>query len=329
MKNGRRRIVVLGGGSGGLVAASHLGQALGNDHEVMLVDRRAEHVFMPAFLFLMVGQRQPADITRKLSRLQRRHVKVVQAEIQRIAPERREIVLDSGPISYDYLVVSLGLRTAPEQIPGFEQEAHHAWEMDAALRLRSALENFRGGRILVGTPTGPYRCPPAPYETQWMLDSYFRERGIRDRVTIEAFTPSPEPCGRDDDPAVWMDAQSKARGIRQHYSFCVEAIHPERKEVSGRFGFKLSYDLLVLIPPHHPSEVLIDSGLAETPAGIRVDYDTLETRWKNVYAVGDCADMPAAKAGVVAHQEAEVVAHNIAVHVQGRGKPTTLRLLTL
>jgi sulfide:quinone oxidoreductase len=329
VSQGRQRVVILGGGSGGLVAANQLGRALGRKHEVVLVDRRSDHVFMPAFLFLMVGQRQPEDITRKLSRLERRNIKVIQAEIQRIAPERREVVLDTGPLSYDYLIVSLGLRTAPEQIPGFVEGAHHAWEMDAALRLRLALQEFKGGRILVGMPTGPYRCPPAPYETQWMLDAYFRERGMRDRVTIDYFTPKPEPSGRADDPAVWMDAQSRARDIRQHYGVCVEAVHPERREISARFGFKLPYDLLVLVPPHHPSQVLIESGLAETPAGIRVDYDTLQTRWKNVYAVGDCADMPAAKAGVVAHQQAEVAAHNIAVEVEGRGKPTSLHLLTI
>ena len=326
---GKRRIVILGGGSGGLVAASHLGRRLGRTHEVILVDRRADHVFMPAFLFLMVGQRRPEEITRKLKRLERRHVKVIQAEILRIAADRKEVLLDSGPLPYDYLVIALGLRTAPEQIPGFAEGAHHAWEMDAALRLQAELQNFKGGRILVGMPTGPYRCPPAPYETQWMLDAYFRDRGMRQRISIDYFTPGPEPSGRDDDPAVWMDAQSKARGIRQHYGVCVEAVHPERREISARFGFKLPYDLLVLVPPHHPSRVLIDSGLAETPAGIRVDYDTLQTRWRNVCAIGDCADMPAAKAGVVAHQQAEVVAHNIAVSVEGRGRPTTLHLLTI
>lgn len=325
----RKRILVLGGGCGGLVAATQLGARLGRDHEVMLVDRRAEHVFMPAFLFVMVGQRQPADIQRKLKRLERRNIKVVQSEVEGIDLSRQKVVLESGPLSYDYLVVSLGLQIAPRQIPGFAEGAHHAWEMDAALRLRQALERFESGRVLVGVPPGPYRCPPAPYETQWMLDSYFREKGRRQRVSIEFFTPGIEPSGRSDDPAVWMDAESKRRGIKQHYSFFVESVDPERRFVSGRFGVKLSYDLLFLIPPHHPSPVLVESGLADTPSGISVDYDTMTTRWENVFAVGDCADMPVAKAGGVAHQQAEVVAHNIAVKLRGQGEPARLRLQTI
>lgn len=329
MTRGRQRIVILGGGSGGLVAATHLGRRLGRNHEVTLIDRREDHVFMPAFLFLMVGERKPEDITRKLKRLEKRNIKVVKAEIEGIDPGRQRVVLDSGPVSYDHLVVSLGLQTAPGLIPGFAEGAHHAWEMDAVLRLRSTLKSFNQGRILVGVPPGPYRCPPAPYETQWMLDSYFRQRGCREKVSIEFFTPNPEPAGRSVEPAVWMDAESKKRGIPQHYSFFVQSIDPERKQVRGRYGVRLSYDLLFVIPPHRPSQVLVDSGLAETQAGIAVDYETLATKWENVYAVGDCADMPAAKAGGVAHQQAEVVAHNLAVSISGGGESLTLHLQTL
>jgi len=327
--NGRKQIVILGGGSGGIVAATKLGRELGAEHDVTLIDRRSDHVFMPAFLFMMVGQRRPEDITRKLRRLERRNVRVLQAEILGIDPAKQQVVLDSTAVSYDYLIVSLGMQTAPELVPGFREGAHHAWEMEAALRLRSALELFNGGRILVGVPLGPYRCPPAPYEAQWMLDSYFRERGMRDRVSIEFFTRDPEPAGEAHDPVVWMDAQSKKRNIKQHYEFVVKSIDPERKTVTGLYGYQLSYDLLFMIPPHRPAKALLDSGLADSETGVRVDYDTLATKWDNVYAIGDCADMPASKAGVVAHQEGDVVAHNLAVEITGRGEPVPLRLHTI
>lgn len=329
MTNGRKQIVVLGGGSGGIVAATKLGRALGAGHDVILIDRRADHIFMPGFLFMMVGQRRPEDIMRKLKNLERRNVKVLQAEILGIDPASQQVVLDGTRIPYDYLIISLGMRTAPELIPGFTESAHHAWEIEAVLRLQSTLESFTGGRILVGVPRGPYRCPPAPYEAQWMLDSYFRKRGLRDHVAIEFFTRDPEPAGEAHDPGVWMDAQSKKRKIKQHYEFVAQSIDPDSKTVMGLYGYKLSYDLLFMIPPHRPAQVLIDSSLADTEAGIRVDYDSLATKWDNVYAIGDCADMPASKAGVVAHQQADVVAHNLAVEITGRGEPVTLHLHTI
>jgi len=126
-----------------------------------------------------------------------------------------------------------------------------------------------------------------------------------------------------------MDAQSRKRGIKQHYEFIVKSIDPATKKVTGLYGYELSYDLLFMIPPHRPAQVLLDSRLADTENGIRVDYDTLATKWDNVYAIGDCADMLASKAGVVAHQEADVVAHNLTVQITGGGEPMGLRLHTI
>ena len=97
----------------------------------------------------------------------------------------------------------------------------------------------------------------------------------------------------------------------------------------GLYGYELSYDLLFMIPPHRPAQVLLDSRLADTENGIRVDYDTLATKWDNVYAIGDCVDMPASKAGVVAHQEADVVAHSLTVQITGGGEPMPLHLHTI
>ena len=329
LANGRKQIVILGGGSGGIVAATKLGRELGNQHDVILVDQRDEHIFMPAFLFLMVGQRNPGDITRKFQRVEKRNIKFIQAEVLGIDPDRQEVTLSTGNIPYDYLIVSLGLQTRPEMIPGFNEGAHHAWELGATVRFRDALESFNGGRLLIGVPLGPYRCPPAPYEVQWMLDTYFKQRGIRDRVSIEFFTRDPEPAGEAHDPVVWMDAQSKRRNISQHYEFIVHSIDPKRKIVIGLYGYTLSYDLLFMVPPHRPVQVLYDCGLADQESGIRVDYDTMETKWENVYAIGDCADMPASKAGGVAHQEADVLAHNLKVQISGHGEPVPVWLHTI
>jgi sulfide:quinone oxidoreductase len=197
------------------------------------------------------------------------------------------------------------------------------------VRLRDALASFKGGRIVVGVPLGPYRCPPAPYETQWMLDGSFKKRGIRDRVEIEYFTRDPEPAGERRDPLVWMDNESRRRNIKQHYEFVVRSIDPEAKVVSGLYKYGIPYDLLIMIPPHRPAQVLFDCGLADTENGVRVDYETLQTKWENVFALGDCADMPASKSGGVAHQEADILAHNLGVRITGKGKPVDLWLHTI
>lgn len=329
-RNGRRKqIVILGGGSGGVVAAVNLGRKLGADHDVILVDKRPDHLFMPAFLFVMVGERQVRDVSRSLALLEKRNVRFVQAEVLGIDPDRQQVELHDRKLDYDHLIVSLGMQVRPDLVPGFSDGSDHPWEIEGALRLREKLDAFRGGRIVVGVPLGPYRCPPAPYEAQWMLDSYFRKRGIRERVQIEYFTRDPEPAGERRTPLVWMDDESRRRNIKQHYDFVVRSIDPDKKEVSGLYGYRIPYDLLVMVPPHRPAQVLFDCGLAETENGIRVDYESLKTKWDNVYAIGDCADMPASKSGGVAHQEADVVAHNLAAEITGKGRPVDLWLHTI
>jgi sulfide:quinone oxidoreductase len=326
---GRKQIVILGGGCGGVVAATALGRQLGERHDVILVDKRPDHLFMPAFLFVMVGERQPHEISRNLKQLEKRNVKFIQSEVVGIDPRRQQVELQNEKITYDYLIVSLGMQVRPDLVPGFAEASIHPWELDGAIRLRDTLRSFREGRVVVGVPLGPYRCPPAPYETQWMLDSYFKKRGIRERVQIDYFTRDPEPTGEHRTPVVWMDDESRRRNIKQHYEFVVRSIDPEAKTVSGLYGYKIDYDLLVMVPPHRPAQILFDSGLAETESGVRVDYNTMQTKWDNVFAIGDCADMPASKAGGVAHQEADIVAHNIGVEITRKGTPLNVWLHTI
>ncbi|HZD40708.1 MAG TPA: FAD-dependent oxidoreductase, partial [Terriglobales bacterium] len=99
--NSRKRIVILGGGCGGVVAATKLGRELGQEHDVILIDRRAQHIFMPSFLFVMTGQRQPDDITRSLSNLKKRNVQVIQSEVEGIDPVHRQVRLATETVGYD------------------------------------------------------------------------------------------------------------------------------------------------------------------------------------------------------------------------------------
>jgi sulfide:quinone oxidoreductase len=306
----RKRIVVLGGGSGGVAVAAELGRALGDTNDVLLIDRNARHVYMPALLMLMTGDRTARDITRDLDRLSRHHVQVRQSVIEGIDPDAQTVQLNDGPLSYDYLVISLGLQTHPEEIPGFREGAQHAWELDAAERCRDALAGFTGGDIVVGLPPGPYRCPPAPYETLFQMDWYLSRRGIRKEARIHFFSPNSQPSGPPDSVPVWLDFHAGQRGVETHYDFAIGDIDADGRRVRANDGEELRYDMLFVVPPHRPAQVLLDSGISG-PAGVQVEPNTLATRWENVWAIGDGTDFPGSKAGVVAHQQADVVAHNI------------------
>jgi sulfide:quinone oxidoreductase len=326
----RANVVVLGGGSGGVVAASHLGHLLGEHHNVTLIDQRQTHVFQSSYLWMTLGRREPRDISRDLTALGKRHVRFLNDRVARVDTERRHVVTAHGVIPYDRLVVSLGFETHPEDIPGDSLALHHAWEMDAALRLRDELARFQGGRIVVGIASTPYRCPPGPYEMTWLIEDDLRRRGLRHRTTIDMFTPEPGPVGGSGHAAEFIQEHLARRGITLHTDFRIAHVDGTKHEIRAEDGRTLSFEIGVVVPPHRPSRVLYESGMVESPAGIRItDFDRLETAWDGVYAIGDNADMPASKAGVVAHEEADVVAHNIAVDVTGGGTPTRLKLQTI
>jgi sulfide:quinone oxidoreductase len=325
----KANVVVLGGGSGGVVAASQLGYQLGRDHNVTMIDRRPEHVFQSSFLWMATGKREPADIIRPLSAVGKRHVRFVQDGVVHIDPDKKRVTTTSGDLPYDFLVVSLGFETHPEDIPGDHGIVQHTWELDAALRMRQQLKQFDGGRLVVGVAAPPYRCPPGPYEATWLFEDYLRQKGVRDNTQIDFFTPEPGPVGGSGKPADFIRTHLAQRGITLHSDFAIETVDAATREVRSRDGRSLPFDLLMIVPPHRPSQVLYDSGMVENPAGIEVDYDTLQTQWDGVFAIGDNANIPASKAGVVAHTEAEVVAHNITHALTREGHKERLRLHTI
>jgi sulfide:quinone oxidoreductase len=295
---------------------------------VILVDRSPFHIYMPAFLMVMTGQRLAGDISRDLSRLARWDVRVITATIDRIDTAAQVVHLDGQRLPYDELIISLGLQTHPEAIPGSAGAgALHPWELTGALRCHDALTHFGGGRIVVGLPSGPYRCPPAPFETLFSIDWLLTQRGVRERTTIDFASPNFAPSGPPDSVPVWLEEGARQRGVELHYGFAIDKVDPDGKALLAEDGRQLPYDLLFLVPPHRPAQVLLDSGLA-SPTGVKVDPETLATRWEHVWAIGDGADFPGSKAGVVAHQQADLVAHNIAARLTGKGHQERLKLHT-
>ena len=216
-------------------------------------------------------------------------------------------------------MLATGSRIVPEAIEHFDTEAQHFYSAEAALELRHALDAFTGGRIVVAIAGMPYKCPPAPLEVSFLIESELRQRGLRDRSEVHFCSP----IGR----AFTIESVSEMatpileeKGIELHTFFNVEAIDPERKVVQSLEGEELPYDLLILVPPHKGQQFLIDSGLAPAPGGwLPTDRATLQVGGRpNVFALGDATDLPLSKAGSTAHFEAPVVTERIVAAVEGR-----------
>jgi sulfide:quinone oxidoreductase len=318
-----KRIVILGGGVGGTIVANVLAKKA-RDAEVTLVDKTGKHVYQPGYVYVAFDKQKPHKIVRDERKLLRRRVNLRIAEVDRVDPKAKQVLLKGGDVlPYDYLVIATGSRLAPEEIPGSEA-AHHFYSVEGALRLREALATFPGGRIVITVGGVPYKCPPAPAESACLLDYYFDRRGLRDKVDIHFLSPLGRVFPIESvSPAVQKIFDDK--GIRYTTFFNAERVDPEQKVVHSLEGEAVPFDLLILIPPHHGAKFAQDSGLTDAGGWIPTDKHTLEVKGHAgaIWAIGDTTDIPISKAGATAHYEAKVVAENLASLV--RGEPPTAR----
>lgn len=320
-----KRVLILGGGVGGTIVANLLSRQLGRliddgAVEVTVVDKLGNHIYQPGFMYITFGNEKESNLSRPERSLLPDRVKLVIGEVTRVDAEAQTVALADGQtLAYDELVLATGSRIAPEEVAHFDTQAHHFYTADAALKLRAALDDFKGGSIVIGIAGMPYKCPPAPLEVSFLIEAELRARGLRDKSEVHFCSP----IGR----AFTIETVSEMatpvleeKGIELHTFFNVEAIDPVRKVVQSLEGEELHYDLLVLVPPHHGAQFLIDSGLAPAPGGwLPTDHHTLLVGDRpNVYALGDATDLPLSKAGSTAHFEAPVVAERITAKLTDR-----------
>jgi sulfide:quinone oxidoreductase len=312
------RVVVVGGGVGGTLAANLLSKELGRDVAVTVLDPLGMHVYQPGFLYLALGKANGRWLVRDERLLLRDDVQLVIESAARIDPDEGVVRLSrGGALPYDYLILATGARLVPEQVPGFLEAAHDFYSFDGAQRLREALREFNGGRILVGVAGIPYKCPPAPVEFTLMLERYLDERGVRDRSEVTLLSPL--------NRAFTIESASKLvqpimerRGISLATFFNVETVDPSAGVVTSLEGEKAEYDLLVLVPPHRGSQVVEASGLGDRSGWIPTDPATLQHKeHERIFAIGDATDLPISKSGSTAHFEAPVVASRIASLIKG------------
>lgn len=318
-----RTVLVLGGGVGGLVAASTLRKRLPSGNRVILVDRERQHLFQSSLLWLALGQRKPQAIQRSLARLSKKGIDVVTGEISEIDPGRKRLRVGDVELAGDAMIISLGADLAPEVVPGLADGGHNLYTLAGALSLRDALIRFRGGRVVVLTAAPAYKCPAAPYEIAMLVNAQLRRLKGSARVEIYAAEPGPMATAGPDVSAM-VRGMVEAQGITYHPTHQIERVEPDRTTLHFTNGATADYDLLIYVPPHRAPDVVRKAGLVGDSGWIPVNARTLQTDADQVFAMGDVTTIPLPsgkalpKAGVFAHREAEVVAENLAAEWMGK-----------
>ncbi|MEW6690618.1 MAG: FAD/NAD(P)-binding oxidoreductase [Pseudomonadota bacterium] len=322
-----RTAVVLGAGLGGMVAAQALRRLLPKGDRVLLVEREARHVFPPSLLWLMVGERSAEAISRPCEHAARRGIELVRGEVSAIDPVAKSVVVNKETLRADAIVIALGAEYAPQAVPGLAEAGLCIYTLAGATAIREALGRFERGKLVVLTAAPAYKCPAGPYEAALLAENFLRKRGRRSQVTLDFYAAEPGPM-MVAGPAVSAGVRGlvEAHGIGYHPEHQVKSVNPQARRIDFANGAAADFDLLLYVPPHRAPEVVKAAGLTDESGWIPVDRHTLATKVPGVYALGDVTVIPLKmgrplpKAGVFAHGQAEVVAHNIACEWTGKGK---------
>lgn len=335
-----QQIVIVGGGVGGTIVANVISHALSsNEAEVTLIDTTGQHVYMPGWLYLPFNSHEGIELSRDERTLLNQRVNLIVGSVTAIDTKNRELVVQRGPHAgasngydngrgsastvtypYDYLVLGTGARLAPEDLPGLVEGAgawHDFYSLEGALRLRAALHEFTGGRIVLAIGGIPYRCPPAPLEFVFLLEDWLHKRGLRSRTEIQYLYPLNRVFPIESVAEVATPLLEQ-RDIQYTTFFNTEEVDTQHKVVKSLEGEEFPYDLLVMIPPHRGASLIEACGLGDAQGWIPTQRDTLEVKGQeHIFALGDATDLPVSKSGSAAHFEAKVIAARLVAAVRG------------
>ncbi|HEY9857291.1 MAG TPA: FAD/NAD(P)-binding oxidoreductase [Stenomitos sp.] len=315
-----KRIVILGGGTGGTMMANMLAKKLSpHEAEITLVSNSPRHQYQPGWLYVPFGWQEATSLHRPLKGLLRKNVRLRIDEVTSLDHVSKTLKLASGKaLPYDYLIISTGSHVHPELVPGLSEGGEHFYTEAAALRLHEKLEDFQGGTILVGVGGLPYKCPVAPLEFTFLLDDYLRRRGIRQKTTLRYTFPI-NACFTIPTVATLAERMLNEKGIEIETFFNLEEIDLEKKIATSLEGSSFPFDLAVFVPPHRGAEFLWGHPIADQDGWVDVSRTTLQSKVApDIWAIGDTTNLPISKAGSTAHFEGPVVAAHVVAAVRGK-----------
>lgn len=320
-----KELLILGAGTSGTMMANHLRNKLSaKDWNITIVDQDETHYYQPGFLFLPFDLYKTKQVKKKIDKFIPKSINLIREKIDRIDKDSDTVFLQNNTsIQYDILIIATGTNITPDEIEGmlgdhWYKSVFDFYTFEGARNLRNKLRKWEGGKLVVHICEMPIKCPVAPLEFAFLADSYFINKGMRDKVEISFVTPMSGAFTKPKATEALTYLLEK-KNIKVVPDFNIEHVDGKNKKIVDYAGEEIEYDLLVTVPTNMGDAMLERSGIGDELNYVPTDKETLQTKIKdNIFALGDATNIPASKAGSVAHFEAEILTENIMRYIEGK-----------
>tara|TARA_R110001583_G_scaffold194796_2_gene367032 strand:- start:871 stop:2109 length:1239 start_codon:yes stop_codon:yes gene_type:complete len=318
-----KNLVILGAGTAGTMMSNHLISKLPKkEWNITILDQYKTHYYQPGFLFLPFDTYTEDQVKKVGEKFIPKGVNYIQKKIDKILPEDNKVVLEDETLLYDILIIATGSKIAPGETEGllgplWRKDIFDFYTFEGALALRNKLRTWKGGKLVIHITEMPIKCPVAPLEFAFLADSYFRKKGMRDNVEITYVTPLSSAFTKPQ-ASNSLGYLLSDKGIHMEPDFAIERVDNDTKEIIDYGGKKVPFDLLVTVPTNMGDDVIARSGLGDDLNFVPTDKHTLQSvDHENIFVIGDATNVPASKAGSVAHFQAETLTDNILLYIKG------------
>jgi len=323
-------LLILGGGTAGTMMANKLRKVLDmSEWQIKIIDKDPLHYYQPGFLFIPFGIYLPDDVVRTKKEFLAPEIELIIDEVNEIRGTENKVLIKGGiELAYDVLIIATGAQVVPEETEGLKAELWHKdifdfYTFDGSVKLAKKLETWEGGKLVINLAESVIKCPVAPLEFTFLADAYFTEKGIRDKVEISYVTPLSGAFTKPKATKI-LSKLLEEKNIKVVPDFYIQRVDNERKVIISYDEHEVPFDLLVSIPVNKGSDVIGRSSMGDDDGlnFVPTDKFTLQSKnFKNIFVIGDATNVPASKAGSVAHFEAEILTENILKFINGMPMP--------
>ena len=317
------QVLIVGGGTAGLAVAAQL-RNKPNAPNVAIIDPAKKHYYQPLWTLVGAGIFSKEESERNEGDFIPPGVNWIQEYVSSFDPENNMVLLNNGEkISYDILVVAAGIQIDWDRIPGLKESvgkpgtgvcSNYAYEtVDSTFE---NIKNLKSGTAIFTQPATPIKCGGAPIKIAFLASDYWRKHGINGKVTVK-FMKAGGGIFAVPKYAKTLTEVADDYNMERHWKMNLIELRPDQKEAVFRHmetGEEKveKYDMIHVTPPMSAPDFIKNSPLAAESGWVNVDKETTQhNKYPNVFALGDCSNLPTSKTGAAIRKQAPVTVENI------------------